>query len=55
MLKQLAEALNVVQSTISERLHTLGNIQKEGKWVPHELKERDIERQKTTSQILLAR
>lgn len=54
-LKQLAKALNVTQSTISERLHALGKIQKEGKWVPYELKERDIERRKTTCEILLAR
>ena len=40
--EQLAEELNVDQATISRRLQALGKIRKEGKWVPHELKERDI-------------
>lgn len=40
----MAEILNIAQSTISECLHLAERIQKEGKWVPHELKERDIER-----------
>ena len=42
--KQLAETLNCAQSVISERLKALGKIYKEGKWVPYELKPRDIER-----------
>lgn len=53
--KQLAETLEVAQSTISERLKAMGKIQKEGKWVPYQLEERDIERRKTTCEILLAR
>ena len=54
-LKQLAKALGVDQGTISRRLHAIGKIQKEGKWVPYELKERDIERRKTTCEILFDR
>ena len=54
-LKQLAKALEVDQGTISRRLHTIGKIQKEGKWLPYELKERDIETRKTTCEILFDR
>ncbi|EFN86762.1 hypothetical protein EAI_11942, partial [Harpegnathos saltator] len=51
--KQLAEALNCAQSVISDRLEALGKVYKKGKWVPYELKPRDIERRKTTCEILL--
>ena len=54
-LKQLAEALNVAKATISERLHALGKIQKEAKWVPYKLKEKYIERRNITCEVLLAR
>ena len=54
-LKQLAEALGVDQGSISGRLHAIGKIQTEGKWVPYELKERDIERRKNTCEILFNR
>ena len=54
-LKKLAKALGVNQGTISRRLHAIGKIQKEGKWVPYELKERDIKRRKTTREILFDR
>ena len=37
--KELAEQLGVTQQTISKRLHEMGKIQKEGKWVPHKLTE----------------
>lgn len=53
--KQLAEALEVTQAAISQRLKAMGKIQKAGKWVPYQLKERDIERRKTICEILLAR
>jgi histone-lysine N-methyltransferase SETMAR len=53
--EQLAEELNVDQATISRRLQALGKIRKEGKWVPHELKERDIERRLVTCEMLLNR
>ena len=42
--KQLAEALNCAQSVIFNHLKALGKIYKEEKWVPYELKSRDIER-----------
>ena len=46
--KQFAEALNCAQSIISDCLKALGKVyNKEGKWVPYELKPRDIERRKT--------
>ena len=54
-LKKLPEALGIDQGTISRRLHAIGKIQKEGKWVPYELIERDIERGKTTCEILFDR
>lgn len=34
---ELAEVLVVGQTTVSRRLHAMGKIQKEGKWLPHEL------------------
>jgi len=40
----LAESLDVGVSTISERLNTMGMIQKQGNWVPHELKPKDVKR-----------
>lgn len=40
---QMAEILNVAQQTISHRLKAMGKIQKCGKWVPHELNERQME------------
>ena len=54
-LKKLATALGVDQGTIFRLLHTIRMIQEEGKLVPYELKERDIERRKTTCEILLDR
>jgi len=35
--KKLAEQLGVTQQAISIRLHMMGKIQKEGRWVLHEL------------------
>ena len=37
---QLVEALNVTQKSVSERLHAMGKIKKEGKRVPHDLAQR---------------
>lgn len=51
----LAEALDVNQSTVARRLHSLGKIQKEGKWVPYELTERQQENRKTMCELLLQR
>ena len=53
-LKKLAKALGVDQGTIF-RCYAIGKIQKEEKSVSYELKERDIERQKTTCEILFDR
>ena len=53
--RELAEKLEVNQSTVVRRLQTLGNIQKLGKWVPHELTEKNIGQRLNTSLFLLAR
>lgn len=53
--EELAETLGVDQSTVSRRLKQLGMIQKQGNWVPYELKPRDIERRFFTCEQLLAR
>lgn len=41
--EQLASALGVTRQAISKRLHALGMIQKQGTWVPYNLKPRDVE------------
>ena len=41
--KELALTLGVTQQTISYRLKSLEMIQKQGNWVPYELKPRNIE------------
>lgn len=53
--KELSEQLNVTHQCVSQRLHALGLVQKLGNWLPHELKERDIERRKTICELLLQR
>lgn len=53
--QELAKKLNVTQQAISERLHALGKIQKEGKWVPHELTPEQRERRVDTCLSLLSR
>jgi len=50
----LAE-LGVSQAAISMRLHAMGKVQKIGKWVPHELNDRQMKRRQNACQILLAR
>ena len=44
--KQLAEQLSVSQQAVPNCLREMGKIQKVGRWVPHELNERQMERQK---------
>lgn len=39
--KELAEQVGVTQQTVSNRLHAMGKIHKEGRWVPHELSQRN--------------
>jgi len=41
--KMLVEQLGVSQAAISLRLHAMGKVQKIGKWVPNELKGRQME------------
>ena len=53
--EDLAESLGVTQAAISKRLKTAGYIHKQGNWVPHELKPRDVERRFCMSEMLLER
>ena len=53
--EELAESLGVTQAAITKRLKAVGYIQKQGNWVPHELKPRDVERRFCMSEILLER
>nr|CCC86608.1 transposase [Tapinoma nigerrimum] len=53
--KQLAEKLNVSRVAICERLQAMGKIQKMGRWVPHELNDRQMENRKIVSEMLLQR
>jgi len=41
--KILIEQLGVFQAAISMRLHVIRKVQKIGKWVPHELNDRQME------------
>ena len=51
--EELAESLEVTQAAISKRLKAAEKIQKQGNWVPHELKPRDVERRFCMSEMLL--
>jgi len=53
--QQLADQLNVTRKAVSIRLKSMEKIQKMGKWVSHELNERQQENRKTTCEMLLAR
>ncbi|CAH2099263.1 unnamed protein product [Euphydryas editha] len=53
--EELAESLRVTQATVSKRLKAAGYIQKQGNWVPHELKPRDVETRFSMSEMLLER
>lgn len=53
--EQLSRALNVTQQAVSLRLHAMGKIQKEGRWVPYNLTERQQENRRTTCELLLQR
>jgi len=41
--QQLADQLNVIREAVSICLKSMGKIQKMGKWIPHELNERQQE------------
>ena len=53
--EELAESFGVTQAAVPKRLKAAGYIQKQGNWVPHELKPRDVERRFCMSEILLER
>jgi len=38
-VKELVQQLDITQQVISTRLHAMGKVQKEGRWVPHALSE----------------
>jgi len=50
--KELALTLGVTQQTISYRLKSLRMIQKQGNWIPYELKPRNVERRFFTCEML---
>jgi len=52
--EELAESLGIIQQTVSLRLRAIV-IQKQGNWVPYELKPRDIERRFFTCEQLIQR
>ena len=52
--EELARSLGV-QQTISKRLKAMGMIQKQGNWVPYELKPRDVEQRLFACEQLLER
>lgn len=54
-LEEIAQTLNVERSTVGKRLHVLGMIQKQGKWLPHELTERQQENRKSVCEMFLSR
>lgn len=51
-LRELSISLGVDFSTVGKRLKAIGMVQKQGTWVPHELKPRDVERRLVTCEIL---
>jgi len=53
--KELAEQLGVTQQAISVRLHTMGKVQKKGRWVSHELSEGNQNRRRDIALILLSK
>ena len=53
--EELAESLGVTQAAFSKRLKAAGYIQKQGNWVLHELKPRDVERRFCMSEMLMER
>ncbi|UYV80921.1 SETMAR [Cordylochernes scorpioides] len=53
--EELAETSGVTQQAISNRLKVMGMVQKQGNWVPYELKPGNIERRICTCKLLLKR
>jgi len=54
-LQELSESLGVDLSTVGKRLKAMGMIQKQGNWVPYQLKPRDVERRFCMCEQLLQR
>ncbi|GBP56766.1 Mariner Mos1 transposase [Eumeta japonica] len=52
-LTELGKTLQVDESTVSKCLEVLGMIQKQGYWIPYELKLRDFERRFLPCELLL--
>jgi len=50
----LGEQLDVFQAAIPMRLHAMEKVQKIGKWVPHELNDRQIRDAKTHVKFCLS-
>jgi len=55
MQEELAGSLKVTQQAISKRPKAMGIIQKQGNWMPYDLKPRDIERRLFACEQLLER
>jgi len=53
--KKLAEQLGITQQAISVYLHTMGKVQKEDRWVPHELSKDDKNRRRGSALTLLSK
>jgi len=53
--KDLVEQLGITQQAISICLHTMGKVQKEDRWVPHELSEDNKNRQRDIALTLLSK
>ncbi|EGI57517.1 Mariner Mos1 transposase, partial [Acromyrmex echinatior] len=53
--EELARSLGVTQQAMSKRLKVMGIIQKQGNWVPYELKPRDVEQRLFACEQLLER
>ncbi|GFW91221.1 mariner Mos1 transposase [Trichonephila clavipes] len=53
--QELAGSLGVTQQVISKRMKVMEMIQKQGNWVPYELKPREVERCLFVCEQLLAR
>ena len=54
-LAELGKILQVDESIVSKHLKVSGMIQKQGHWVPYELKPRDVERRYVICELLLQR
>lgn len=53
--KELAEQLGVTRQAISVRLHAMGKVQKEGRWVSHKLSEDNKNQRRDTALSLLSK